>query len=213
MHVRREVRRFAVLVFARSRDGIRALGRGFWIAAGALAAIAAVVGALGGFAPAHRDPAPLVQLRAGETHDSAQVSVTILEAWVTDDPDLYLDEGVEAVVVELELTSRWTRPQPAYGVIDDVLAFSPVPEDGPDRENRADDGTPLGYLQPGVRTPVRLQWKVPAGSIAPGSRLHVTISDGAVRQFAVLGDDWAWGGHKPVAELDVPVEDRTGMAP
>ena len=194
-----------------SRRRIAALGRGFWITIGALAAAVVAVAVLGGFAPAHRDPVSLTVLGPGETHVSEQVSTTALSAWLTDDPDLFLDEGEQALFLEIELTSNWTRPMGAAEVIEDVLDVSAV-SDAPDRVSRADDGSAVVALQPGLATPILLRWDVTVGAVDAGSDLRITLSDGAVRQLQVLADDWVWDGHVPAAELRLPIEDRTGMA-
>ena len=194
----------------RSRVRLATMGRGFWIAVGVIAAAAGAVAVLGGFAPAHREEAPLAQLEPGEAHVNKQLSATVLSAELTDDPDLFLGDDEQALIVRLELVNPWTQPLSPEDAISEVMAFDPVPEQRPDRATRADGG-PLGWLQPGVVTPATLRWDVPAGSVDPGSTLHVTFSDGRLRQLEVLGDEWTWDDHSPVAELDVPVDDRTGM--
>jgi len=190
---------------------MRALGRGFWIALGVLAVGVILVAGLGGFAPAHRDPVPLASLGPGDVHTNDELSVRILSAEITDDPDLYLEEGEQAVLVELEVTTHWREPLEASGTLGRSLEFADLPEDGPDSVTRTDGGA-AGFLQPELRAPLTLRWDVPAGSVEPGSDLHVTIRDGRLRQLEILGDDWTWVDHRPAAELDVPLADRTGLA-
>ncbi|WP_203136561.1 hypothetical protein [Microbacterium sp. JZ31] len=189
--------------------GAVTLGRGFWMTVAVLALAAGAVWLLGGFAPAHRDPAPLAAVAPGDAHVSDQVTVRILSAELTDDPELFLEEGAEALRVQLEVTNNWTRPLGTTDVIDQVLEFPQVPEQKPDRTSRADGGA-IGWLQPAVPTPILLQWEAPAGAIDPDAGLRVIVSDGRLRQFQLIDDSWTWVDHRPAAEVDVPIADRTG---
>jgi hypothetical protein len=200
-----------VALLPRLRGGLAEVGTGLWVAAGVL--IAAIVGvwATGGFAPAHRAAVELAELAPGDVHTNGQFSVAFAHAELTDDPDLYLDEGEVALRIELRLENRWDEPFTASAIVEDAIAISGLPEDAAIDIGRS-DGTRGGViLQPGIPVDLTVAWDLPEGTFTPGSELDITVSDGTLRQFAVLDDVWAWGRYTPAAHAALMIEDRMGM--
>lgn len=186
----------------------RELGRATWIAIGVLVAAVVLVAALGGFAPRQVVEDPIDHLAPGDRHDSAMLSTTVVGATIShaeDHPAFYLDDGEEAVLVDLVLENRWDRPLSVSDVIADVLAFDPAIDDDP-RFARTDSGLSINDLQPGVPVAVSLIWETEEGSVSPGDELRVTISDGELQQFQVLDDDIYWDDFAPAAEVVLTVE-------
>lgn len=199
-------------VVPRLRGGLAEVGTGLWVAAGVLVAVIAGVWAAGGFAPAHRAAVELVALAPGDVHENDQFSVAFARAELTDDPDLYLDEGEVALRVELRLENRWEEPFTAPEILADAIAIAGLPEDAPIDIGRSDGTRGGAILQPGIPVDLTATWDLPEGTVSPGSSLDITVSDGTLRQFAVLDDVWAWGRYTPAAHATLLIEDRMGMA-
>ncbi|GAA3662009.1 hypothetical protein [Microbacterium marinilacus] len=194
----------------RAWGALAELGPAPWLVLAALAAAVGVVWLVGGLAPADRAAAPPVRLAAGDVHENDQLAVGFASASLTDDPELFLDDGEAALLVSLEIENRWDRPLNAHDVFTDAVTVAGLPEDADVRIERTDDGSVVSTLQPGVPVATTLRWDVPAEALAAGDELRITVLDGTLRQFTVLGDDWAWGGYVPAAEATLPIADDTG---
>jgi len=193
------VRAFAAALLRRVVGFVRELGVAVWSVLGGVVLVIVVIALLGGFAPAQRAAAELEPLGPGDEYANDQLTVSLSEAAVADDPRVVLDEADVLVTVRMRIRSHDARPLSLTDVFGKTLTLEGADPDELPRMRRVDDGSSMFELQHELAVDVDVSWELPRGTIAPGDAVRVIVSDPFLRQMRVLGDSSYWTGHTPHA--------------
>ncbi len=184
-----------------------------WFASIGAALFLAITAGFGGLASVADEVAPLERLAAGQTHTSAQLSITVQRAVLIDalpGSGAFPDEkkGERLLVLLIELENEWDQPLWTAGVQGAHVAVR-LENDERDAVGlvREDDQTALAWLQPDVPAVFAFSWTVAPSVYAAGDELHVVLRDSVLEAGQLLYTDERWISPTPAAIVTVPIED------
>ncbi|WP_182254726.1 hypothetical protein [Microbacterium esteraromaticum] len=178
-----------------------------WIITGAGAVLLGATAAFGGLEPAS-EPVPK-ELEAGEHFVGSDLDIAVLGAEVGGEvrgAGVVPDEGEETLIVTLEVTNLFEEPRIALA----PHTLSAVRIDGVEivrsDAKRIDDGSVLSYLQPDVRTRVRLAWTIDEDAVSPGDEIRIILPDSTRYEGSFVTRGSYWADIQTGAYVTVPVD-------
>jgi len=185
-----------------------------WIITGAGAVLLGATAAFGGLEPAQQ-PVP-EELGAGDHYVGSDLEIVVRGAEVGGEVQgagVVPDDGEETLIVTLDVTNRFTEPRIALA----PHTLRAVQIDGVEivrsDAKRVEDNSVLSFLQPDVRTRVRLAWTIDEDAVAPGDEIRIILPDSTRSEgtFVTRGTYWSdvrTGAYVTVTVDEVPADEE-----